>query len=81
MVDRIKCIVVNGIHAILILPLLPGLTWCIVLQIGPDINLLVNVIIEASLISNFYFIISIDRGSIKGVDVFRIKCYISVFFP
>ena len=81
MVDRIKYIVVDGVHAIPIIPLLLGLTRGVVLQIGPSVNFIVNVIVEASPVSNFHLVVCVERGGIKGVYVSRIKCGTSVSFP
>lgn len=78
MVDRIKYIVVDGVHAIPIIPLLFELTRGVVLQISPGVNFIVNVIVEASPVSNFHFIMCVERGGIKGVDVSRDKFYLTL---
>ena len=80
-VDRIKYIVVDGLHTIPIIPPLLGLTRGVVLQIGPGVNFIANIVVEASPVSNFHFIICVERGGIKGVDIFRIKCSTSVSSP
>jgi hypothetical protein len=75
MIHRIYDIVIYGIHAISVVPLLPGLARTIVAQVSSYVDFVVDLIVMASPIADLHLIVGAERCRVEYVDVaYFVRC-------
>jgi hypothetical protein len=68
-IDRIKDIVVDRVHSVSVVPLLFGLARRKVPQVRFSVNLVMDVVVERSPVSDFHLVMRVVGSSIEDVDV------------